>query len=368
MADLPSNSQGVVRMLTGKRAAWLLAVILACLMVPWWTNAQEPAGKQEPVPAPNKDDEFWFTRAKRKPAAAAQLVLARHPVTVAAMRLKSLEEMVWEGLEFASEFAPPLNPEYLDEIADNRPLPNLRGKADDELPKSARPTYNAYNQALIQSFQYPAEAFKKSAKENAFIKFPHLWNEPAIHRGKVIPIEGRLVRIRKFESLWPAKRAGITHHYEGWVFGDTKRGHPYCVVFPILPEGFEVTESTNRPVTFNGYFLGRFTFRVPDKDIDIPLLIGPTIYGVKEAGPVLDATPFSLVVLIGITALLFGLVAVICGISWWFRKGDQAIQAKLTARQEQQTLEMMENVEAPNPDRPTPPIAQPVDPDRFPRS
>lgn len=366
----------MVRMLTGKRAAWLLAAIVACV-VPWWTGAQQPGGKPDPAAAPaaapDKDEEFWFTRAKRRPAAVAQMVLARDSITIAAMRLKSLQEMVWEELEFASEFAPPLNPDWLEDIADNRPLPDLRGKSPEELPKSALPTYQAYCQALIQSFQFPAEAFKKSARENADIKFPHLWNEPKIHRGKVIPIEGRMVRIRKYAAPWQAKQAGVTHLYEGWVFGDTKRSHPYCVIFTVLPEGFQVTEDMRRRVSFNGYYLGRFTFRVPDKDIDIPLLIGPTIYGTKEAGPVLDDTPFSLVVLIGVVALLVGLVSLIIGISWWYRKGDRAIQAQLTARQQQQALEMLENVEAgniplaPNREAPPPPIAQPVDPNRLPK-
>jgi hypothetical protein len=365
-------------MLSGKRAAWLLAVTLACFTAPWWTSAQQPDGKEGPIPAQNKDDDFWFSRVRRKPAAAAQMVLARNPLTLAAMRFKSIEELVWEADEFASEFAPPLNPDWLEDIADSRPLPDLRGKAADELPKSALPTYHVMCQALIYSFQYPAEAFKKSARDNDFIKFPHLWGESKIHRGKVIPIEGRLVRIRKRESPWPAKQAGATHYYEGWVFGDTQRAHPYCAIFTVLPEGFEVTEKVNRRVKFNGYYMGRFTFRVPDKDLDIPLLIGPTIYGVGTVEPALDDTPFSLVVLIGVVALLTGLVAVICGISWWFRKGDRAIQAQLTARQEQQALEMMENAEAgsfasetsaaeTNPERPPPPIAQPVDPDRVPK-
>ncbi|MCI0684992.1 MAG: hypothetical protein L0Y71_23085 [Gemmataceae bacterium] len=355
-----------------KRAAWWLAGLLTCLIAPWWTSGQEPS--KEPVPALNKDEEFWFTRAKRRPAAAAQMVLARHPLTIAALRVESLHQMVWEGLEFASEFAPPLNADWLELVEDNRPLPDLRGKAPEELPKSALPTYRAYCQALIYAFQYPPEAFKKSARDNAFIKFPHLWTEPKIHRGKVVPIDGRIVRIRKYEAPWQAKQAGVTHLYEGWVFGDTKRSHPYCVIFPMLPEGFEVTEDMRRQVSFNGYYMGRFTFRVPDKDIDIPLLIGPTIYGAKAPPPVIDATPFSLVVLIGVVALLVGLVAVICGITWWFRKGDRAIQERLSARLDQQALEMMENVEAgtlpeePAPEAtpaPPPPIAQPVDPNRL---
>jgi len=364
-------------MLTVKRAASLLAAVLACLWASWWTNAQEPAGKQGDPPALDKDEEFWFTRVKRRPAAAAQLVLARNPLTVAALRLKSLEEMVWEGLEFTDEFAPALNPDWLEDMVDNRPLPDIRGKSPEELPKSALPTYHAFSQALTYAFQYPPEAFKKSARENADITFSHLWIEPRVNRGKVVPVKGRLVRIRKREAPWPAKLQGVHHYYEAWLFGETKHSFPYCLWFTTLPDGLEVAEEMRKQASFEGYYMGRFTFRVgpaaEQKDIDVPTFVGPTLRVSPTPARPIDDTPFSLVVLIGIVAMLVGLVAAVCGMSWWFRKGDRAIQAQLTARQEQQALEMMENAEAgsfapeANVDRPPPPMAHPVDPDRLPK-
>lgn len=311
--------------------------------------AQPPAQKDDAKEQAAKDEEFWFSSAKRRAASAAQLVMARNPLTIAVMRFKSYQELIWADLEFANDLAPPLNPDWLADIVDGRPLPDLRGKTLDELPKSALPTYHAYCEALINAFQLPPDAFKKSAKENVDIKFPHLWNEPKINRGKVIPVQGRLVRVRKYEAPWPAKKAGIQHLYEAWLYGDTKNSTPYCLIFTVLPEGVPVTEKIRRQASFEGYFLGRFRFRVgsidEQRDVDIPLFIGPTIRVAEETATPIDDTPFSLVVLVGVVALLVGLVGVIIGISWWFRKGDSAIQSKLAARREQQTLELMDKPE-----------------------
>ena len=334
-------------MRTGFRTAWLFAWAWLCLTALSWAVAQQSPPNDNIKLQANKDDDFWFSSAKRRAASAAQLVLARNPLTIAVMRFKSFEELIWADLEFAHEFAPPLNPDWLDEVADHRVLPDVRGKTREEMPKWVWPTYEAYCQALIYSFRFHEDAFKKSAKENADLKFPHLWNEPKIHRGKVIPVQGRLVRIRKYEAPWPAKREGIQHVYEGWLYGDTKNSTPYCVIFTVPPEGVQVAETLRRQASFEGYFLGRFKFRVgavgDQRDIDIPLFIGPTIHVAQELPPAIDDTPFSLIVLIGVVALLVGLVAVICAISWWFRKGDSAIQAKLAVRKEQETLAMMEN-------------------------
>src|SRR5262245_2637337 len=343
------TSKGGLRMLRPSRFTRLAAVASLILATTGWMVAQPPASKDDAKEQAAKDDDFWFSSAKRRAASAAQLVLARNPFAIAAMRIKSLQELIWADLEFANELAPPLNQDWLDDIVDGRPFPDLRGRAKDELPKSALPTYNAYCQALIYSFQLPPDAFRKSARENGDIKFPHLWNEPKINRGKVIPVQGRLIRVRKWDAPWPAKKEGIQHVYEGWLYGDTKNATPYCLIFTVLPDGVPVTEKMRRQASFEGYFLGRFRFRVgsidEQRDVDIPLFIGPTIRVAEETATPIDDTPFSLVVLVGMVALLVGLVAVIIGISWWFRKGDSAIQTKLAARREQQTLEVMDNPE-----------------------
>lgn len=330
------------------RIATLLALACGAGVPLRISDAQEPAPNGKVDEQKLKDEEFWFARSKRQPAAAAQLVLARDPLTVAVLRYKSLEELIWAELEFAVESAPPLNPDWLEEIVDGRPLPDLRGKSKDELPRTALPTYNTYCQALIYSFMLPEDVFKKSAKENAGIKFPHLWNESKINRGKVIPVQGKLVRIRKYDAPWPAKKEGVQHVYEGWLFAETKNSFPYCVVFTVLPEGVEVAEKMRRQASFEGYFLGRFKFRVgpvdDSRDIDIPLFIGPTIR-VSPQPPPIDDTPFSLVVLVSVVGMLVGLAAVIILISLWFRKGDSAIQAALAVKKDLATRELMDDPE-----------------------
>jgi hypothetical protein len=272
-------------------------------------------------------------------------VLAQNPFTVLCMRQKAKDELVWGDLEFALEFAPPLNADWLDDIRDGKPIPNLSGKAPDTIAKHDVAMYKAYNQALIYAFQLPADVFKKTAKEKDFeyLKFGHLYTEAREHRGKIVMVKGRLVRIRKHEAPPLARIEGIKHVYEGWVFGETKYANPYLIIFPILPDGFQVTETMNRPVTFYGYFLGKIKVRVEKGDIYTPVLIGPTIYPDTTAPQVAaddDETPFPLVALIGIVAILVAVVALMCFLSWWFRRGDSAI---LAALQDQRTTRLLEN-------------------------
>jgi hypothetical protein len=327
--------------------------------------AQEPAQQQ----APAKDDDFWFSTPRRRAATAAELVLVRNPYLAALMRQKAKEDLVWGDLEFALEFAPPLDPDWLDDIKDGRPLPNIAGKAPDEVAKADRAMIKAYNQALVQAFQLPVDVFQKTVKDKEWdhLRFPHLWKEPRIHRGKVVTVNGRLVRIRKYDAPRDAQAQGVKHVHEGWVFGETKGAHPYAVIFPILPEGFEVAESMNRPVTFHGYFMGKIRVRVPEKDIDVPLLIGPTLVAGKAGAHAEEEepTPFPLVALMGIVAVLAGVVTLIFLISWWFRKGDSQIQERLTALQDRRTMENFENAppwnDATEPDLPRPRGAAPPD-------
>ncbi|GEM_PF-3417954 len=336
-------------MRTGLRAARLFALALVCVIAGGWfvglgLSAQEPADKNQAKEPTKNDDEFWFATRRQRAATAAQLVALRNPLTIYGIRLKLKDELVWGEQEFVGEFAPSLNPDWLADIVDGRSMPITAGKEEKEIKTPDLAMYRLYNEALIHAFQQPPDVFKKSARDNDFIKFPHVWNEPKIHRGKVIPLYGRLVRIRKYEAPLPAKAEGIRFVHEGWVFGETKNAHPYAIIFPVLPDGFEVTEQMNRKIMFDGYFIGKIKVRAPKGDIDVPLMIGPTIVADQRADvPPDDSTPFSLMVLIGVVALLSGLVAVICGLSWWFCKGDTAIQAKLTARKQQETLAMMEN-------------------------
>lgn len=302
------------------------------------------AGHAQPVePAQSKTDDFWFSTPRRRAATAAQLALAQDPLTLATLRHKSLKEMVWGEMEIVGDFAPPLNPEVLENVRDHRPLPDLRARHEDEISRSDRAIYRIYNQALVNAFYYPLEAFRESAAEHEHIKFAHLWNEPNIHRGKVISVTGRLYRLRKYEAPQPAQDDGVKYLYEGWVFAEPKGSHPYCIIFPIKPDSLPIAEKMDRTVTFYGYFLMRYKYRAQKGDLETPLLIGPTV--VPLANPPSassEMTPFPVFALVMVAVILAGIVAGIMVISWWFRRGDSRVQSRLDDLQDRRVREMLD--------------------------
>ena len=337
----------------GRRAAGLFALgvlgaVALCSLTVFGSQlrAQDPQKKDADLDSElTPEEKFWFSTPRRRVASAAQLVTNRNPLAIAAMRVKSKQEMIWGDLEFAGEFAPALNADWLEEVKDGRPMPNIAAKDEKEIGRANQAMYNIYNQALIYAFEQPPDVFKKSSKDNDFIKFPHVWNEPKIHRGKVIPLQGRIARIRKYEAPQPAQEKGVPFVHEGWVFSETENAHPYAIIFPVLPDGFEVAEKMNRAVKFYGYFIGRIKVRAPKGDIDVPLMIGPTIYAERAKVSADDSTPFSLMVLIGVVGLLVGIAAVIFVISWVFRKGDRALQNQMAARNDLKIKVLLENPE-----------------------
>src|SRR5580704_13114280 len=55
--------------------------------------------------------QFWFHPRRAQPAAAAELILAQNPYTILELRYWSRKKLVWAEPDFASEEAPPLDPE-----------------------------------------------------------------------------------------------------------------------------------------------------------------------------------------------------------------------------------------------------------------
>jgi hypothetical protein len=308
---------------------------------------------QQPAPEITKEEEFWFSTPRRRAAVAAQLVLAQDPALLAVLRHKTLTELVWGEFDVIGDAAPPLNPELLDLIHDGRPLPDLRAKEDKEIRKVDRATYHAYNQALVNGFRYPLEAFKKSAKDHEHLKFAHLWNEPDLHRGKVVTVEGRLARLRKFEAPREAQQNGVKWLYEGWLFAQPRGSHPFCIVFPVLPDALAVAEKMDRRVTFHGYFLMRYKYRAQKGDLETPLLIGPTVVLARsDAAPGDDSTPFPVFALVLVGIILAGIVVGMMIISWWFRRGDTRIQSRLADLQHRRVRDMMDAAPEWNEDKP----------------
>ncbi len=316
----------------------LLGVGLVCLAVAL-ARGQEaekpPAGAMEAEP-------FWDDWTRKKFAAAAEMILAQDPIVASAMRLVGHEEFVW-GVTI-DDHAPELNRKWLNDIRDGQPLPRIAGRLRNEIPQEDWAIYMAYSEALVNAFYTPLEAFKRSAEGNRHVTFSHLWVTPDKYRGQVIPLKGRMVRLRKLDAPIPAKNQWVKELYEGWVFGETKNAHPFCIIFPILPAGLKEAEDMRQDVTFYGYFLAKFKYRAAEADKVAPLLIGPTVVlENKPARSDREVTPFPLMVLGVAMGFLAFLTVVFFVINFWLRRGDEKIRTKLTDIQSKNAGSMFEN-------------------------
>jgi hypothetical protein len=289
------------------------------------------------TPADTKAEVFWETRQRQNAGAAAQLILARDPLTVVVLREAGFRGKVWNEPDFIAATAPPLSSEWLEKIRDGTPMPDFRGKAEDERRPDQVAIYKIWMEAIANAFNTPPDAFAKSAEENSHVTFAHLYNNPSMYRGKVIPITGRLARLRKYEASW-ATKAGINYVYEGWIFGPTRGSNPFQVIFPILPEGLKEAETMDVQVSFNGYFLKKLKYQAADRSknptyLETPLFIGPTLTLLRKPQEAADTASLPLAALAGLVALIVAVTIGLVLISWYFRRGDQALQKRLTLMQ-----------------------------------
>ncbi len=315
-------------------------LVLALLAMP----ATQVCGQGQVREKVELDEDFWESTARRHAGAAAQMLTINHPLSMAIMRVRGWELKVWNEPEFAAEAgALPLNAEWFDVTdEDGRPLPNIVGKAPDEISPPQMNLYNLYNQALIYAFRTPREAFAHSAKENHYVKFGHMYREPWKYRGKVIHVEGRMRRLRLLDATKKAQMEGVKFIGEGWIFTETYGTNPVVFIFPVSnPKEVREGENIDRWVAFDGYFILKYKYAAKDKERKTLLFIGPGL--TNKPAPVAEVgQSVPLPFLYGIVAFValagFGLL----GLSWWFRRGDIRVRAHLAQLQQERVLEQME--------------------------
>jgi hypothetical protein len=293
---------------------------------------------------------FWNDPRRAQAAAAAECVLAQDPITMLFLRLRGKQLAVWRELEFVEETAPALSPELLRsaEARDRKPMVNIRSDLPpEEIPKADKDYIRLYCLALKYAMHTPADAFARSAREQEFVTFAHLVNEPWKFRGKVVHLEGRLRRLRRFDAPSQAQAEGVRYAYEGWIMGPTRGSTPFCVVVPVLPEGLEPAESMDRYVKFDGYFLNRFKYLSGEsKEKESFLFIGPSVAPTK-APPRAPGSPLIAPwLLYAFVGFLITMVVMILVLSWWFRRGDLKIRARLDELQAARAMEMLEAPQA----------------------
>jgi hypothetical protein len=323
--------------------------VLLCLSVAQAAGGQE--GGQ------GREEAFWLEPNLQKPAAAVQLVAGYQPLTLWPI-YRYQRWWVWllpeeEPPLFDGKFAPPLDPKLLATLSelDKKTVPDLR------LRKGSRAEVNfilLYRDAIIKAGKVPHEAFVERAEDYTHLTWAHLYNEPESHYGKVVTIDGKLHRVRKYDAPSWARQKDIPFIYEGWLEGPTSGANPFAVEFTHLPAGIKVAEKLEPPpfVRFHGYFLGRYRYRGGEgKDFVTHLLVGPTlVLQTPPAAPERESTasPLAYLVLFGIVGVIAVVTVIMVGLNLWFRRGDQEVRDRLARIQAQRAMESL--ADGPEPD------------------
>ena len=275
-------------------------------------------------------DPFWESVERSRPAAAAQLVLSRNPITALVMRSRGLDLFVWGELGFVGDVAPKLDRDWLNDVVDNRPIPQIAGR--DKIPRESMAFANLFSQALANGFNTPLDAFKKSGEENHYVTFGHMYASPDRYRGEVVKVTGTMLMLRRYDEVpTDAQRAGVGRIYQGWIFGATTNANPFMVYFPLLPEGLKEAEKMREPVTFYGYFIAKVKYGSGEGDRITPMLIGPTVILNRPKGPDAPnvAPAFALVVLWIVVGTVGFMVVMTLIVNLWLRRGDERIRTQM---------------------------------------
>jgi hypothetical protein len=217
------------------------------------------------------------------------------------------------------------------------PKIDLTGDVEDRTPIRSWQDANgmeakAYYRTLITAHTTSAEAFANSARHD--VRYVHLFEEPHKYRGEVIHVEGRLKRVRRFDTHGFVRNTyDMPYEYEGWLFDPVLYGaNPLCVVFTELPPGIAVKEEMDVRVSFDGYFFKRYRYKAADAWRDAPLLIGhaPVVQDSLAASQNTDSG-FSNLLVTCLLALLAGTFGFGVIIYWWYQRGDREVRRRLAA-------------------------------------
>jgi hypothetical protein len=303
-----------------------LGFVLALLAISVASAVGDEPRLEEPKLS-EADAKFWDNPAIGPAAAAAQMVIARDPITIAAMRAKGLNNFVWRELAFAGDVVPPLDKNLLNDVQDGKFFPKVSDKLKKEVPRDVMATYQLFNRMLINSFETPLEAFKKSGEENKNVTYAHMMQAPNRYRGEVVRVQGRMTMLRQYDAPELARDDGVANMYEAWIFGPTPGANPFCVFFSTAPAGLEPAEKMDRKVTFYGYFLTNFKYDAGGGRRETPLLVGPTVI-VNEnlaADPIEPTTPYAFDVLLCVMGGLVVITIAVFLMNLWFRAGDDNV-------------------------------------------
>jgi hypothetical protein len=305
--------------------------------VPGKDGLPKQGPEDKPLPPPAANDDFGYLQSWTgvRIGAALQVLAVPNAVSPVMARMAAAENpLTWPDWELTLTSPLPLSEHLLRDLKDSTPVPNLTNRPLSDLKPDERAYYMVTCQALIYSHLVHVDLFEKVGEddEHRFITFAHLWKQPNLYRGQVVPVRGRMIRLRRWEAPKLAQENGVKYFWEGWVVGPTKGVNPYCIVFVELPEGLKEAEKMDQPVRFYGYYIKRFRYDAEDAKRETHILIGPTVI-LEKAPVIVPATEgiFSRHVLIATGVGFFSITVIIAGLTLWFRRGDKKVQHRLAS-------------------------------------
>jgi hypothetical protein len=281
--------------------------------------------------------DFWLNPQRTAAGSGVQVIAARDVWTVLALHIHGFDRDLWDELPLPLGKVPLLNAGRLAAVRDDRSFTTDEHMLPDELPPEVREEEALYWQAVRYAAKLPPELFAKAAEPNRYLTFGHLYTEPAKYRGRIVHFSGRLVRLKQLDPPTQIQGKGVTALYEAWIFLDQPGTHPLCVIVPHSPAGVTPGDELKVRVEVDGYFFKRYRYysgRLDESGNNIPLstilLIAPTLTPVVSQASnrpsLAGASFFPWLISFGTAVALF-----MVGMTWWFRRNDRQVQARLQA-------------------------------------
>lgn len=236
--------------------------------------------------------------------------------------------------------------DWLREVTDNRPIGAGGVEAD------------IYSRVLIRAHYTSSAAFRQAARSD--VTYTHIFAEPERYRGVVVRVEGRLLRVNRYDPPHEATEAGVNDLYEAWIFNEQLGANPYCVLFSEWPADLprKLLGQNKIPgvikVALDGYFFKKYRYKANDRygsERDAPLVIGHGLLVLSTNAPPTNYSTVPITILLYVFAgTLFALIGGVIGLTYWYRRSDNRVRRRILARMPEFAL--------PPPD--APPMAAPV--------
>ncbi len=219
-----------------------------------------------------------------------------------------------------------------------------------------------YTRVVTRAYYTSPRAFRQAVRKD--VTYAHVQSEPERYRGTVIRVEGRLLRVNRFDPPFECQLAGVSDLYEAWIFNEQLGANPYCVLFTHWPHGLstdllgEAKIDRYLRVALEGYFFKKYRYKANDprgRERDAPLVIGHGLLLLDSAATDTSSSNAPIKWLMGLFGAIFGgLVIGVIALTYWYRRSDGQVRQRILAR--------MPEFELPPPDGV--PLASPVAPRR----